>query len=262
MTGRVFACAFGLALAAAPAFAQTDADPHAAQPERPSVATHAGTVAPGWLEIETGLERDRADGLIGDQIPSLVKIGVARRVQFEAQVPVLTPSGAGTGIGDLAVAVRWRVREQTRVLGDLAVQPSLKWPSGSSANGRGTSTTDAGVLLIASRSLGVVSMDLNVGYTRRSGDGLAAPRNATLWAASFGGPARGRLGWGAELFGYPATAGPAGATSSVAFLGGPIAKVRAWLILDAGVIVPIAGPQASAVFAGGVYNVGRLQGRK
>ena len=26
-----------------------------------------------------------------------------------------------------------------------------------------------------------------------------------MWTASFGGPARGRLGWGAELFGYPAT---------------------------------------------------------
>ncbi|MDQ2767543.1 MAG: hypothetical protein M3Y30_10345 [Gemmatimonadota bacterium] len=24
-------------------------DPHTAQPERPTVATHAGTVAPGWV---------------------------------------------------------------------------------------------------------------------------------------------------------------------------------------------------------------------
>src|SRR5437764_1362781 len=41
-------------------------DPHAVQPERPTVATHAGTVAPGWSEIEAGIERDRyADGSHG-----------------------------------------------------------------------------------------------------------------------------------------------------------------------------------------------------
>jgi len=34
-------------------------DPHEAQPERPTVATHAGTVAPGWVEFEAGSEFDR-----------------------------------------------------------------------------------------------------------------------------------------------------------------------------------------------------------
>ena len=37
-----------------PATIDTAKDPHAAQPERPTVATHAGTVARGWFEIETG----------------------------------------------------------------------------------------------------------------------------------------------------------------------------------------------------------------
>ena len=32
----------------------TPVDPRQVQPERPTVATHAGTVAPGYLEIETG----------------------------------------------------------------------------------------------------------------------------------------------------------------------------------------------------------------
>ena len=33
--------------------------PGAAQPERPTVATHAWTVAPGWIEVESGGELDR-----------------------------------------------------------------------------------------------------------------------------------------------------------------------------------------------------------
>ncbi len=47
-------------LAPAAASAQAPArDPHAVQPERPTVATHAYTVAPGWVEIEAGVELDR-----------------------------------------------------------------------------------------------------------------------------------------------------------------------------------------------------------
>ena len=36
----------------------TPVDPRQVQPERPTVATHAGTVAPGYLEIETGVESE------------------------------------------------------------------------------------------------------------------------------------------------------------------------------------------------------------
>src|SRR5207247_3724752 len=51
---RIALCALTLAwLSVRPASALVQApDPHAAQPERPTVATHAGTVAPGWIEIE------------------------------------------------------------------------------------------------------------------------------------------------------------------------------------------------------------------
>jgi hypothetical protein len=100
-------------------------------------------------------------------------------------------------------------------------------------------------------------MDLNVGYTRRSGDGLAAPRSATVWTASFGGPAIGSIGWVAELYGFPATSGPAGQDAIVAVLVGPTLGLRSWLTIDGGVIVPVTGPQPHAVYFGGVWNVGR-----
>lgn len=32
--------------------------------------------------------------------------------------------------------------------------------------------------------------------------------------------------------------------------------MRKWLVLDAGVIVPVAGPQPHAVYMGATYNVG------
>lgn len=252
-----------LALAAAPARAQSDAlDPHAAQPERPSVATHAGTVAPGWLEIEAGVERDRLDAASSWQAPLVAKIGLASHVQLTLQAPVaLAPAGA-TGIGDLSVGVKWRLIDHHPVLGDFAVLPSVKLPTGDAARGTGTGTTDGGLVLISSRNIGDVSLDLNLGYTRRSGDGTAAPKDATLWTASFGGPVRGALGWGAELFGLPATTGPAGADSVVACLLDATFEVRPWWVLDAGVTVPLTGPQPKALFAGLTYNIGRIAPRR
>lgn len=239
--------------------AQTPApDPHAAQPERPTVATHAGTVATGWVEIEAGTEFDRyADRSHGALAPVLLKLGLAPRLQLSVQVPVVRRAGESTiGLGDLFVGVKWRFMEAAPIAGNVAILPSVKMPTGTS--GSGTDTTDVNLLLISSHELGPVSMDLNVGYTRRSGDGTAAPREESLWTAAFGGPARGALGWVAELYGYPSTSGPAGAASIVAILGGPTVQVRKWLVLDSGVIVPITGPQPRALYVGGVYNIGRI----
>jgi hypothetical protein len=79
-----------------------------------------------------------------------------------------------------------------------------------------------------------------------------------VWTASFGGPLGGGLGWTAECYGYPSTVGPAGQASIVALLGGPTFLVQQWLAIDAGVIVPLTGPQPHALYAGLVYNVGRM----
>jgi hypothetical protein len=245
---------------AAPALAQTPADPHAAQPERPTVATHAGTVAPGWVELESGVEIDRfADHSRGGSTPTLLKIGVASHVQLDlAGAYVSAPGdGAGHGVGDLAVGVKWRLLDHAPVLGRFAIQPSLKLPSGSVAAGTGTGTTDLGVLLISSNNIGPVEIDVNAGYTKRSGAGVVAPRTATLWTTSFGGPAAGPVGWCAELFGYPRTAGLAGARATVAVLAGPTFQPRPWLVFDTGVIVPLSGPQPHGWYLGGVWNIGR-----
>lgn len=245
---------------AAPAVATLD--PHAVQPERPTVATHAGTVAPGWLEIEAGVERDRfAATPVSVFTPTVVKIGLASHAQLNVFGSVVRPPGSSAGLGDIGAGVKWRLLDDAPIVGDFAVLPSIKLPTGSAAAARGTGTTDASMLLISSHDFGAVSMDLNVGYTRRSGDGSSAPRNATLWTASFGGSAVGKLGWVAECYGYPATSGPSGQPTIVALLAGPTYLARPWLAFDTGLIVPVTGPQPHALYAGAVYNVGRLYGR-
>jgi len=247
-----------LALLAPFANAQQQRDPRAVQPERPTVATHAGTVTRGWLEIEAGLEIDRlAPGTRSFLSPEVLKFGVAERVQLSLFIPIVRPPGQSTTLGDFAAGVKWRVTEAAPLVGDLAVLPIVKFATGSVSTGAGTGTTDLSFLVISSHALGAVAMDLNAGYTRRSGDGSVAPRDASVWTASFGGPFIGRVGWVAELYGYPGTGGPDGQRPIVALLAGPTLVARSWWSLDIGVIVPVSGPQARAVYAGTVYNVGR-----
>ncbi len=248
-----------LAFAAGRLHAQDTLNPHAAQPERPTVATHAGTVAPGWIEIETGIEADRFDdGTHAQSFPTFLKIGIAPRVQLGIGLPAVRPAGSSFGLGDVYAGLKWRLLDGAPVVGDFAVLPVLKLPTGSEPAGRGTGTTDFSLLAISSHSVGEVALDVNVGYTRRSGDGTVAPKNAWVWTVSTGGPLTGSLGFAGEIFGYPGTSGPAGADGIVALLGGPTVTLEAWFVLDAGVIVPLTGPQPRALYGGLTWNVGRL----
>ena len=243
-----------LALAPATLAAQEVRSPHDAQPERPTVATHAGTVAPGWLEIEIGIERDDPDPeSVSLSTPTLLKLGVASHLQFDLSLTTVQPSSDRSfGIGDAAVGLKWRLLDGAPLLGDFAVQPSLKFPTGSMSEGTGSGTTDLSLLLISSHVLGPVALDVNVGYTRRSSSGEAA--NAMLWTVSTGTTVSGPWTVAAEVFGYPGFAGP----GSVGFLAGPTYTVRRWLVVDAGFIARVSGPQSPALYAGLTWNIGRV----
>jgi hypothetical protein len=233
--------------------------PHAAQPERPTVATHAGTVAPGWLEFESGLELDRGPSTARNTIfTTVAKLGLARRLQLTVMTNVSGPSGAAGGFGDLSAGIKWRVLQGDAILGDFALLPAIKVPTGSVARGTGTGTTDASLTLISSRDVGPVHIDLNAGYFLRGGSGASAPPDQWLWTASFGGDLGGGAGWTAELYGYPGTGGANGVAPIAALLAGPTFTVREWLVLDAGLIVPVTGPQPRAAYVGATFNVGRV----
>ena len=235
-------------------------DPHAAQPERPTIATHAGTVEGGWFEIETGGELDRysahSNGVV---FPFTLKLGLASHLQLSLSGCGTRPQGANSvQIGDVALGVKWRLFDDLPILDKFAILPSLKLPTGASSTGAGTGTVDASMLLISSHELGAVELDVNVGFTQRSGSGMETPKTASFWTVSFGGPAVDSLGWVAELFSYPGTSGLAGKTSVIAILFGPTLTVRPWLVIDAGIIVPARGSQPLALYLGGVWNIGRI----
>ena len=253
-------------LAASPVFGQTAAtpDPRAAQPERPTVATHAYTIAPGYVEIETGVQDMQPRSASQFSIPAVIKLGIVPRLQLELQGGYMRntthgpPSSTDAGASDIAIALKERVLDAAPVVHDFSVQESIKFATGS--HGISTETTDVSLLLISSRPIGAGELDLNAGYTRRSGNGTTAPIDATLLTASFGAPIHGPVGAVAELFTYPGTSGPSGTPPQVGFLTGPTLQVRPWLVCDAGVILNVQHMGANAAYAGLTYNVGRIPG--
>ena len=240
--------------------ASQELDPHSVQPERPTVATHAGTVAPGWAELEFGGELDRyADHTNGGSVPIVAKIGAASHVQLSIFESAVDPAGrGGIGPGDVAVGVKWRMTDDGPLLGRFAILPIVKFPTGSTADGLGTGTTDATLVMISSSEIEPVSLDVNASYTRRSGNGALAPTSAAFWTVSAGGSFARNFGWVGEVYGYPGTSGPSGRHATVALLFGPTFAPRRYFSLDGGFIVPLTGPQPRAVYIGGVWNVGRL----
>lgn len=233
----------------------TTRNPREAQPERPTVATHAGTVAEGYAEFEAGIERDRGPGDAHGSVMTLVaKVGIGRRTQLSVFLNGVSPLDGGAQLGDAAVGVKWRFVEDHPVFGDVALLPVVKLPTGSESRAAGTGTTDASLWLISSRDFGPVHLDANVAYTRRAGAARDEAREQWLWTASFSGAVSGPVGWTAEWFGYP------GATSSPTaggILYGLTWVLRPDMVVDAGAIAPVAGWQPRALFAGVTTNVGR-----
>ena len=232
-------------------------------PERPTVATHAHTVAPGYLEIETGFEGDHAAG--GGRTffsPTVAKIGLASHAQLNASLPVqFAGQGQLAGLGDVALGLKWRLVDDNPILGDFAILPAVKFPTGQTSRGIGTGTTDISLTVIASYDLGGVSMDLNAGITRVGASGHDSPPTATaLWTTSFGIPLAGPLSWNFEVFGYPNVSGST-TPSTVAILTGPGYLVAKSFNLDCGFITPLRGAQPNAIYAGIVWNVGSLTSR-
>lgn len=236
-------------------------DPRTVQPERPTVATHAHTVAPWYVEFEAGVQGDRyARGARAYNAPIVTKIGLASHVQLNIGTPVVfaaDPIGQATGLGDVNVGLKWRLMDDAPLLGDFAVIPSIKLANGSSERGTGSGTTDVAITVISSHSFGPVAMDVNGILTRVGASSTSASGKSALWTFSFGFPVAGRLSWVAEVFGQPTIDG-SGAASTAALLTGPTLLLDRAFNVDVGLITPFHGDMPNAIYAGLVWNAGRL----
>src|SRR5205085_5718550 len=103
------------------AHGQSEDDPRLVQPERPTVATHAHTVAPGYFELESGVEGDRVSKSTRTWFaPNVLKIGVTTHTQLNVSTAgYFSGAGQTSGVGDVTVGLKWRLLDNSPVLGDF-----------------------------------------------------------------------------------------------------------------------------------------------
>jgi hypothetical protein len=249
-----------------PARAQsvTAPNPRQVQAERPTVATHAFTVANGIVEVEAGVQAQSTEwDETAVSVPAVFKIGLGSRLQLDVAPGYAREVDGGlaqSGVTDLVLALKWHIADDVPVLGSFAVQPGVSFPTGSADRGTGAGHPGFSVLAISSHAFGDVAVDANLGYTRTGGDGTTTPVNQGLWCVSAGFPLAGRSSAVAEVFGTPGSSGPAGEAPTVGILTGPVFEVGPSLVLDAGVILSVTGLGDPAIYAGLTWNLGRAWG--
>ena len=236
-----------LLLCLAEAGAAQSAAPRAANPERPTVATHAYAVAPGFAELEQGVAIRGVRSI--DEATSWdlnLKVGLAPGWQLGVSGTAYGRTPDGTGVGDLGLALKWR-RDLSRTVA-VAVVPGVTVPTGSAGLSAGR-TLGAAVGVLSVDFSTSWHADVNLGPT---GIGVGAPQ----WFGSAGSTwSRGQGALTVELFGF--TAGGVGPVQSGALVALLITPAE-WVVVDAGGVWGMAVETPDQVFLGLTTNLGRI----
>jgi hypothetical protein len=232
---------------ALPSGAAAQASPRAANPERPTVATHAYAVAPGFAELEQGV-RTVAAGPSTLLWEFNLKLGLAREAQLGLFGTGLVRTHATSGVGDLGVALKARRDVGERAA--LALVGAATFPTGNATLGFGAGETRGSLIAVVSADLPLhFHVDLNAGPTA-----IGAGTPQVLTTLSLGRSA-GRVTFAGEL--YQFTAGGAGPRQA-ALLGAVALRVVEWAVLDGGAVRGLAAGTADQAFLGATVNLGRI----
>lgn len=239
----------GVAICAAPWAAASSQSPRVANPERPTYATHAYAVAPGYVELEQGVSASGVSSLSEGTIWSVaLKTGITPSLQAEFFGPIYARASRGDGVGDLGLALK--IRADVSRKSALALIPAVTAPTGRAARGLGAGRALGALTAVYSVDLpATVHLDLNAGPT-----GVGA--GATQWFFSVSGSwGPGPLGVTGECFDFtPGGAGPrfAGVLGALTF------RVAPWAVVDGGGEWGTTRRSPNSVFLGLTTNLGRV----
>jgi hypothetical protein len=205
----------------------------AVTPYRPSVSTPAALSAPGWLELEAGVQADRGNASSRrDSLPFTLKLAFTPdwgvRLGGEAWVRQTDDAGGRiSGIGDSSIVLKRRFAvNDTSAFG---VEAGVKFPTG--RDGISSGKSDTSINGIYSADLGSYHTDINLVATRLDAIDRNSGRMQTLWAASLSRPLNDQWGLVGELSGTHQRA----VDSTTQFLFAASYNVSKALSLDAGV---------------------------
>ena len=176
-TIRLIALALAVVVTAAPAWGG-----------RPLTTEDTGTLDPGGVELEIGLDyvRTRTEDAVLFPGPLAFNVGILPRL--EATVATLAllvdpddaPSRAG--VGDSAVRLKYRFIDETERTPAVMAAVAARLPTGDPDRGLGQRGVDVQALAIGSKRLGAVTLTMNAGYlfATHDRDGDAVIVNASV----------------------------------------------------------------------------------
>src|SRR5262245_28636669 len=144
-------------------------------PDRPSVSTSTQTIAPGGVQLESGIQYASTHQAAAPDdrqgtVQATLRVGLTPRLEARLEgAPLVWLRGTeeDTGFGDLSVGVKYRFLDQAEGAWrpSLGVEPFVKLPSASPPIGSGR--TDFGIT-------GLISWDLPRGLHLDANAGVAA----------------------------------------------------------------------------------------
>jgi len=171
----------------------------------PLVSDDTGTQGQGNWQLELNSEffsdREREGGITqkesGGEVSAALSFGLSDRIDLVVGCPLAwyeakeegVVAADESGIGDLSVELKWRFFDDDRSGFSLALKPGLSLPTGDEHKGLGSGEISGGVLLIATKESGPLTLHANVGYTR-NGYALQEDEEGLrrdIWSASFAG---------------------------------------------------------------------------
>lgn len=178
------------------------------KPSRPTVANPAEIQRAGVLQIEFGYDGNfRAADFKSDQTaPLAIRFAAADRLLLEADFDIVKSETDEmdlrmTGVGDTRLGFQVVALKDTEQHPALAFAYYVKLPTASKDKGLGTGRFDHKILLLLSKKLGAVDMDLNGAYL------VVGREDETGWvtggqgAVSFSGEFKNGFGLQGELSG-------------------------------------------------------------
>lgn len=230
-------------------------------PYRPTVSNPAALPAPGWLEVEIGINRQEpGDGSRRTSLPYLLKYAFSPDfgILLGGDGRVAQVDGDGHrlhGRGDtlLMLKHRWQLGE-----GDDAAALGLEWgvKSPTAKTGLGSGKTDYVANGIYSAEFTGNSLDLNLGATRLGAIETGTSRSQWSWAASLSRSLDEHWGIAGELSGITRR-GAAPENQALFAIGYALSKRVA---IDAGIAVGVSHAAADrSLFFGVSFLLEKLR---
>jgi hypothetical protein len=227
-------------------------------PYRPSVSTPAALSAPGWLEVEAGVQRSRADDpRRRDSLPYTLKLAFTQdwgiRIAGDAWVSQQDADGSNLrGGGDTSIVLKRRFAVDDAAA--FGAELGVKFPTARRNLGSGHS--DIGINGIYSSDFaGQWHVDINASATHVGGADPGVSAWQKGWAAALSRNLSDRWSAVGELSGTQR--GGAGRTSQA--LVASTYSISPALALDVGVSKGVSAASGGwSVFTGATFLAGRL----